>query len=298
MHVAVFGATGKTGSAVARKLLARDHDVRAIVRDPGRATELADGGAQLCVCEVNDPQDVYAAVAGAVGVYYCSPVPIGYERPFEVERVWAGNVIEASAAAGVKHLVLLSAMGPESAPGIELIEAKRAVEHALRKSGVPFTILRPSMFMDNIAAFLPEALRAAGLHWPFAASASLQPVAANDIAEIAVRALEAGAQDQSFDVVGPETLTLPQMAATLGKALGFAIAYTEISDDVFAEQVGPLMGSVEVARAVAGAYRQWEKGGSGVADPAVLEDAFGVSLTPFEDFCERLAENWRSQGML
>lgn len=290
MRVAVFGATGKTGSAVAAKLLDRGHDVRAIVRDPSKAADLADRGAQLCVCDVNDEADVFTAVSGADGVYYCSPMAGGYERPFDVEREWAGHLVNATKSAEVKHVVFLSAMGPESAPGSVLIETKRMAERALAESGVPFTVLRPSMFMDNLATLPLDVLRTAGLAWPFAADAELQPVAAADIAEIAVRALEAGPTNRAWDIVGPERMTISQMAATLGDALGIEIAYTDIDDEVFAEQAGPLMGSVDVARAVAAAYRQWQQDGSGVGDAAALETEFGVSLTSFADYCATLAE--------
>lgn len=298
MRIAVIGATGNTGGAVADRLLTGKHKVRAIVRDAGRADALAKRGAQISVCDVNDEADVYTAVAGADSVYYCSPMPIGYEQPFEVEQQWARHVIDASKAAGVSHLVLLSALGGESAPDSVLIDTKRAVEKHLVASGVGYTILRPGMFMDNIAAIGPEALRAAGLSWPISADAALQPVAVGTIADVAAAALTSEPSARCWDVVGPDRLTMPDMAAILSRSLGFEIAFTEISDDVFAEQLGSLIGSNDVARAVAGAYRHWQRDGSGTGDVQAMAKEFGVTPTSFDAFSQGLAKAWRKQGLL
>ena len=194
--------------------------------------------------------------------------------------------------------MLLSAMGPESAPGDALIETKRAVERELAASGLAYTILRPSMFMDNVALAGPEALLGIGLTWPFSEEALIQPIAASDIAQIAFQAITSCPRNRSFDLVGPEALTFPQIASELGRAMESEVRFIAITDEIFVEHVGAAIGSTKVAAAVAAAYRLWERDGSGTGDASILETEFGISLTRFQDYAANLAETWKSQALI
>jgi uncharacterized protein YbjT (DUF2867 family) len=286
MHVAVIGATGKTGGAAARALLARKHTVRAIVRDPGRAHDLAQRGAELFPCDLGDGAALRPALAGAEGVYFCSPLGAGHPEPFVLERSWAHHAIDSARAAGVRHFVFLSVQGPESAPGVELLECKRALERDLAACGVPYTILRANVFMDNPVAYARDELLAGRFSWPLAPSAVVQPIAVRDIGEIAARSLETGPRNRSLDLVGPEPLTLPQLIEVLGQALGRPIAYRELTDAEFVAHLGPFMGE-PLAWAIAGMYRLLEREGA-VGDAARLTAEFGVSLTSCHDYASRV----------
>lgn len=292
MQIAVIGTSGTTGRIVAELALSGGHDLRAVARNPDSCADLAARGAQVVSADLDDPESFSSALAGVEAVYYCSPLPAGYEDPFAVERARARNLINAAKTAGTRHFVLLSAMGPESAPGVELIETKRAIEGDLVASGLAHTILRPSMFMDNVAMAGPEALTGVGLTWPFSEGAQIQPIAAADIAQIAFRAMTSAPRNKSFDLVGPEALTMPQMAGVLSEALGSAVPFIPISDELFVEHVGAAIGSTKVAEAVAGAYRLWERDGGGTGDASILEREFDVSLTRFEDYAANLATAW------
>ena len=297
MRIAVIGASGKTGHAVAELALDNGHDLRAVVRNPGSCVNLAHGGAEIVTGDLDVREGIFAALTDVEAVYYCSPLPVGHDEPFTVERSRGCNVIDAAQSAGAKHFVLLSAMGPETAPGVELIETKRAIEEDLAASGLAHTILRPSMFMDNVAMAGREALLGIGLTWTFSEHALIQPIAAADIALIAFQAMTSGPRNRSFDLVGPEALTFPQMADELGRAMGSEVRFTAISDDVFIEHVGAAIGSTKVAQAIAGAYRLWERDGSGTGDASILEREFGVSLTRFQDYAATLAETWKRETL-
>jgi uncharacterized protein YbjT (DUF2867 family) len=298
MKIAVIGASGNTGSTVAELALADGHDLRAIARNPDSLMKLANRGAEIVTADLDDHEGILSAVSGVEAVYYCSPLPVGLDEPFAVERTRGRNVINAARSAGAKHFVLLSAMGPESAPGDALIETKRAVERELAASGLAYTILRPSMFMDNVALAGPEALLGIGLTWPFSEEALIQPIAASDIAQIAFQAITGGPRNRSFDLVGPEALTFPQIASELGRAMGSEVRFIAITDDVFVAHVGAAIGSTEVASAVAAAYRLWERDGSGTGDASILETEFDISLTRFQDYAANLAETWKSQALI
>jgi len=298
MKIAVIGATGNTGSAVAELALEDGHDLRAIARNPDSLKKLANSDAEVFTADLDDYEGILSTLSGVEAVYYCSPLPAGYDEPFAVEFARARNAINGARSAGIEHFVLLSAMGPETAPGVELIETKRAIEVELAGSGLAYTILRPNMFMDNVAMAGPEALLGVGLAWPFSESALIQPIAARDIAQIAFKSMTSGPRNRSFDLVGPEALTFPQIARELGQAMGFEVRFTAIPDEVFVEHVGPAIGSTEVAAAVAAAYRLWERDGNGTGDASILATEFDISLTRFQDFATNLAETWKREALI
>ena len=298
MQIAVVGTSGNTGSTVAQLALKNGHDLRAVVRNPDSCVNLALSGAEVVTADLDDHEGVYSALSGVEAVYYCSPLPVSSDEPFTVERSRAHNLFNAAQSAGAKQLVLLSAMGPEAAPRVALIETKRAIEGDLAASSLAYTILRPSMFMDNVAMAGPEALLGIGLTWPFSESALIQPIAAADIAHIAFRAIASGPRNRSFDLVGPEALTFPQMAYELGRAIRSDVKFAEISDEIFIQHVGAAIGSTKVAQAIAGAYRLWERDGSGTGDASIIEREFDVSLTRFRDYATNLAETWKRETLI
>ncbi len=298
MKIAVVGASGNTGRIVAELALEKGNDLRAVARNPDVLENLASRGAEIVAADLDDREAVFSALSGVEAIYYCSPLAVGHDEPFAAERARGRNVIDAAQAVGAKHLVLLSAMGPEAAPGIPLIETKRAVEGELAATDLGYTILRPSMFMDNVAMAGPEVLLGMGLSWPFSEGALIQPIAASDIAQVAFRAMTSGPRNRSFKLVGPEALTFPQMASELGRALGSDVKFAEISDETFVEHVGAAIGSTEVAAAIAGAYRLWERDGGGTGDASVIEREFDLSLTRFRDYAAQLADTWKRAGLI
>ena len=298
MQIAVVGASGNTGSVVAELALKGGHDLRAVVRNPHSCVNLAHSGAEIVTGDLDNREGIFSALTGVEAVYYCSPLAVGHNEPFAVEQSRGRNIVDAAQSAGVKHFVLLSAMGPETAPGVALIETKRAIEGDLAARGLPYTILRPSMFMDNVAMAGPEALLSIGLAWPFSERALIQPIAAADIAQVAFQAMTTGPRNRSFDLVGPEALTFPQIAAELGQEIGSEVRFTAISDEAFIEHVGAAIGSTKVAAAIAGAYRLWERDGSGTGDPSILEREFDVSLIRFRDYAANLVESWKREGLV
>ena len=296
MKIAIVGATGKTGSALATRMLDGGHQVRALVRDPGRAQHLAEQGAELIAFDLSDEASTCAALVGTEGVYYCSPLAAGQEDPFGVERSWGRHVLTGATAAGIKHLIFLSIQGPETAPGVELLETKRKLERDLAATDLPHTVLRANTFMDNPGWLAKDELLAGRISGPLSPSAVVQPVAVRDIAEVAALALESEPKNRFFNVLGPDPLTFPEMTEIIGRALGRPIEYVELSDEEFVAWLGPFVGP-PLAQALAATYRLWEREGA-VDDTAPLEQEFGISMTSCEDYARGLAKAWKSEGLL
>lgn len=156
--VAVTGATGRQGGAVARALLAGGWRVRALTRRPTgpAARSLAALGAEVVGADLDEPAALDAAFAGAHGVFSVqNPAISGLAGEVRQGR----HVGEAAFRAGVRHVVYGSAGTGERGTGIGYWESKLEIEDRLRTLDLPLTVLRPAAFMELMTdpAFSPAA---------------------------------------------------------------------------------------------------------------------------------------------
>jgi uncharacterized protein YbjT (DUF2867 family) len=154
--VAVTGATGRQGGAVARHLLADGWRVRALTRKPSSepAHKLAELGAEIISVDMMDPGSLVGAFQDAHGVFSVqNPMISG----LEAEVTQGKNVADVAKSAGVDHLVYGSAGNGVHGTGIGSWESKVAVEAHMRQLDLPVTILRPNAFMEVMSdkAFYP-----------------------------------------------------------------------------------------------------------------------------------------------
>lgn len=154
--VAVTGATGRQGGAVARHLLADGWRVRALTRKPDSepARRLAGLDAEVVAADMMDPDSLARAFRGAYGVYSVQNSMIS---GLEAEVTQGKNVADVAKSEGVRHLVYGSAGGGRTGTGVGSWESKVAVETHLRQLELPATILRPNAFMELMSdkAFYP-----------------------------------------------------------------------------------------------------------------------------------------------
>lgn len=147
--VLLAGATGYIGRAVARELVARDIDTVALVRDPD--TRLA--GCELRVAEATEPGSVAAALDGErfAGVVSCLASRSGVgDDAWRVDCAANRNLLEAAKSAGADRFLLLSAICVQR-PKLEFQRAKLAFEAELARSGVDYTIVRPTAFFKSLS---------------------------------------------------------------------------------------------------------------------------------------------------
>src|SRR5215211_6251962 len=148
--IAVTGATGQQGGAVARKLLAEGWKVRALTRDLDKpaARELASLGAEVISGDMDNRAELDAAFQGAYGVFSVQ----NFWLPnvgFEGEIRQGKNVADSAKAAGVQHLVYSSVGSAHRGMGQKHFDSKWIIEQYIHSLGIPYTILRPVAFMDN-----------------------------------------------------------------------------------------------------------------------------------------------------
>lgn len=221
MTILVTGATGKVGRQVVQQLTRRGARVRAIVRDAAKAG--LPEGVDLVQGDLLDVAALRRAFDGVSTLFLLNGVV-----PDEFTQ--ALLVLNAARDAGVTRVVYLSVIHADRYLNVPHFAGKYAVERMLEAMGFGATILRPAYFMDNDAT-VKDAITGYGVYPMPIGARGLAMVDTADIAEVA--ALELLRRDGSaqplplerIHIVGPETLTGPQVAALWSDVLGRPVAY-------------------------------------------------------------------------
>src|SRR5215213_11550645 len=226
--IAVTGATGQQGGAVARKLLAEGWKVRALTRDLDKpaARELASLGAEVVPGDMDNRAELDAAFDGAYGVFSVQ----NFWLPnvgFEGEIRQGKNVADAVKAAGIQHLVYSSVGSAHRGLGQKHFESKWIIEQYIHSLDIPSTILRPVAFFENFnweRAFLLNGIfNAIGLR----PEKERQLIAVEDIAVFVALAFAHPEQylGKTIELAG-DALTESQLADTFTKVIGRPVKLT------------------------------------------------------------------------
>jgi NADH dehydrogenase len=222
--ILVVGASGRLGGVVTRQLLARGEPVRAMARRPAPLAELEQQGAQLVVGDVRDATVVQQACQGAdrvLATFQGVDSP-GRDAPRTIDGVGTRLLIDAAKAAGVRHFVLTSLQGARPDHPVEFYRLKYAAEEHLRQSGLSYTILRPTAFMELWGTLIGEPVLRTGKATIFGRGKNpVNFISVDDVAHLALLALDdAEARGRVIEIGGPENLTLEQVVATFERVSG------------------------------------------------------------------------------
>jgi len=228
MTVLVTGGTGFIGPHVVHALRVRDVAVRALVRDPRRASRLAAWGVEVVRGDVTDAASLRDACADVDAVVHLVSIIKGSRADFErVMTEGTRNVVAAAKEADVHRFVLTSALGLDerSREAVPYFAAKWQMERAVEQSGIEHTILRPSFVFGRDGGALPTFVRLARFApvTPIVGTGEqrLQPIWVEDLAERYALALELPeAAGRTFELGGPDTVTWNELWARLKRVLG------------------------------------------------------------------------------
>ncbi|MBV8562826.1 MAG: complex I NDUFA9 subunit family protein [Actinobacteria bacterium] len=227
MTVLVTGGTGFIGPHVVHALRAREVPVRALVRDPSRATRLAAWGVELVRGDVTDPASLATACAGADVVVHLVSIIKGSRADFErIMSQGTRNLVAAAEGAGVRRIVLASALGVDEATkdSVPYYAAKWEMERAVTASSLEHVIFRPSFVFGRDGGVLPTFLRLGRLApvTPIVGPGTqrLQPIWIEDLAEYFARATSEPVQGRTFEVGGPDAVTWNEFWQRVRRALG------------------------------------------------------------------------------
>lgn len=210
----ILGGTGKTGSRLTLQLNDAGHDVRAAARHP------QSGGVRF---DWDDPATHDPALEGVDGVWVVPPA-LRVDHP-PLIRTFA----ERAKGLGVGRLVVLSARGGNLDPASPLAQ----MEAAVAASGIDFTVIRPTWFMQNFTdGFFAPAIVESGVLVAPAGDGAEPFIDVEDIAGVAAAALtEDGHTGASYDLSGPEALSFARAAEVLSQHAGRTVTHVDPSLD-------------------------------------------------------------------
>jgi uncharacterized protein YbjT (DUF2867 family) len=238
--ILVVGATGVVGGMISRGLLEEGNDVRVLVRRDSPSSQLVhqglatsadsliEAGAQPVHGDLRDRASLDAALKGIDTVISTanSAMRGGEDNPESVDLEGNQNLIEAAREAGVEHFVFVSLLGADPDHPVPFMRGKGQSESALRESGMGYTILAPTAFMEFWPAMVVGVPALQGRPVVLVGEGRRRHsfVSNRDVAAFAVAAVDhPAARNQHVAIGGPEPLTWREVVATYERVLGESV---------------------------------------------------------------------------
>jgi uncharacterized protein YbjT (DUF2867 family) len=256
----VTGATGNVGSEVVNQLLSKRRKVRVFTRDAAKAEQWGDQ-VEVAIGDFTDAESFAKAVAGVEGVFIMNGI---------LDGVVFRGLIAAALAAGNPRIVFLSTMFAGS-PDSPIGQVHKDKEDVIRASGLPGRFIRAGAFMTNAYQWLGS-IHAEGAVYNAMGAGKVAPVAAEDIAAVAVHALtNANVSPEVYEVTGGELLTVPEQVKILAEAANRPIHCIDVTTETAAENLIRIGTPPPVAAAVAKSFEAIRAGQMAVVKDTVKQ---------------------------
>lgn len=221
--ILVAGGTGTLGSRLVSLLAERGEQVRVLTRYRARADRL-DARAEVATGDTGDPESLRRAAAGARTVVSAIHGFAGTPgaTPASIDRDGNRNLIRAALAAGAGHMILISVRGASPEHPMALMRMKHAAEQELIASGLAWTIIRPSAYMETWCEVLGRPLLEEGKTMVFGRGANpVNWVSAWDVARFAaLAAADPALRGRVIEVGGPDNLTMTEFVRAFQRQAG------------------------------------------------------------------------------
>jgi uncharacterized protein YbjT (DUF2867 family) len=289
--ILVAGGTGFVGTKVVHALRATGLPVRVLARKPDKQEQLRTWGCEIVAGDMTDVESLRRAVEGCETVVHLVALPpfAGAEPTERVMVQGTRDLVDAAKNAGVKRVVLMSALGTEEGREIApYYHAKWEEEQAVKYSGLEHVIFRPSFIFGRDGGLLAQQIRLVRYSpvTPVLGRHRLQPIWVEDVAEFFAKAVSAPeTANRTFDLGGPDRLTWAELHALIRKLLGKRrLAFTMPPALL---KAGATVGQVLPPLKGAPAAVDMLDLGDNVCDPQPAIDAFGVTPIGVEEQVRR-----------
>lgn len=230
-NILVYGATGDQGHPLVDNLLTAGYRVRAVTRDP---EQLKHSGLEAVSGDFSDRDSLMAASEGMDAI--AMNLPFVYDVTY-AETI-AQNILEAATNQGLRKVVFnTSCVVADKDLGIGAHDGRRRIESAIAHSGLEYAVIRPTVFMDNIARswIKPSIVNQGIFAYPAADSLKVSWICLKDVAKCMVSALsDSDISADKITVGGAEALTGHEIAEQLSAELGRTISFKSIPPRIFA----------------------------------------------------------------
>ncbi|MBV9094292.1 MAG: NAD(P)H-binding protein, partial [Streptosporangiaceae bacterium] len=254
--ILVIGGRSKIGAALIGELLGRGQQVRVLVR----AGEPAGGlpaGAEAVTGDLADEGSLVTAMEGTEKVFLLS-------SPHPDAVSWHRHAIDAARRTQVQLLVRSSILGADRESAAEFISAHTACDRYLDASGLPYVIVRPNLFLQNIPESTVPSIDASGTFYVNGGQARISMVDTRDAAAVAAVVLtEPGHAGAHYDVTGPQALSYTDVASKLTGATGRPVTYVDAPDEAVRQALLGAGLSQWFASALVGLYQDYRRSGTG-----------------------------------
>ena len=221
-RIVIGGATGYLGKHLVKSAHARGYRVRALARSEARLGDVRPLCDEVFTGEATRAETLGGLCDGADIVISALGNRTLSRKPsvFEVDYQGNVNILARAREAGVSRFVFVSVLrGAEMRASVPQIEARERVVDALRAGDLPWTVIRPSGFFNDMSEFLTMARQ--GRVWIVGGGASFNPIHGADLAEVCVdAAVDAGAAGREIPAGGPDTLTMREVGELAFDAIG------------------------------------------------------------------------------
>ena len=222
--ILITGSTGRVGSALLRRL--PPAEVRAVAHSQSSRETIERYGAQAVDGDFDLPETLESAMAGCERLFLLSP-----PWPGQAEREKAA--VDVAKRAGVQHVVAVSILGAHPASSSAICRWHSEIDEHLVNSGLDYTILRPSGFMQ-VHLMPVETVKAASRWYGMTGDGAAAFIDSEDVAAAAASALTSpGHTGRIYDLTGSESITMGQAAAQLSEALGREVVYIDLPAEQF-----------------------------------------------------------------
>ena len=219
--ILITGATGNIAGVTLPHLLSSAADVRALIRDESKAEELKALGVEVVIGDLSQPQTLDAAFDGVDKVLLIIPV-----APNAVEL--GHNALAAAQRSGTPHVILVSSNVPEPVNETEVGRQSIITEAELENAGIPYTIIRPTFFMQN-TMMAGQTVAAQGMVYLPCSVGRLGMIDVRDVGAAAAQLLLSDEHEgKTYVLTGPASISISDVASTLSSVLGKEVTYVNV----------------------------------------------------------------------
>ncbi len=235
--ILVTGATGQQGGAAVPNLLANGHRLRVMTRSPEKAKSIRSPDVEVVQGDFQDKESLRKALDGMYGAFVMGTP---YEKGPEAEVADGKAMIDVCKEKDISHVVYSSVGCADKKTGIPHFDSKYKIEEHLKKSGIPYTILRPVWFMENFASpWYRPSIEKGIVSSPLHPKRPLQMISVADIGKIVADAFTNPSRylGRALDIAGDE-MAMERIIREISRVLLRTIRYDHIPESRAGEVVG------------------------------------------------------------
>jgi uncharacterized protein YbjT (DUF2867 family) len=276
--ILLTGATGRIAGAASEILVNAGVPFRAFVRNADKFDYAERDGVDVCVGDMENPDDVKRALAG---ISRALLVTANNERQAAIERGFS----EQAAAAGVTHIVKISSMEAAADASAAFPKLHYESEEYIKSLDMAWTMIQPNFFMQNLLMYAQSIAKANLFALPLG-DAQTAMIDARDVGAVCAAVMqESGHENKTYQLTGSELLTFEQVAARMSDKLGRDIRYIDQPPEEFRAFMLQIIPSAWHANAVADLFAEIA-GGSLEYKTTSVKELLGREPRSVEDFLD------------